>query len=287
MSRKKSSGGSLTGRPPQSRQSSRFPLGPWTGLLGLAGLAVLAWLLWNGFFQGSANGPPRQYRLQVLRRIPHDPKAFTQGLLWHQGKLYESTGRYGESSLRRINPGDGRVEAVRRVESDLFGEGLARVGSELWMLTWQEETALIFDLQSLRPLRRLSYRGEGWGLCHDGRRFIMSDGSHRLTFRDSATFEVEEVVEVLLGELPVRSLNELECVDEYVYANVWQRNVILKIDPDRGRVVGQVDALGLLRAEESRDADVLNGIAYDSENDSFYLTGKLWPALFEVRFVEQ
>ncbi|HSR50101.1 MAG TPA: glutaminyl-peptide cyclotransferase [Acidobacteriota bacterium] len=283
MSRKKAKRKGSRARGPSSTSRGRL----WAGLAGAAVLLLLGWYLWNGAYSGTASDLPKAYRLEVLRRIPHDEKAFTQGLLWHAGKLYESTGRYGESSLRRIDPSQGQVEAVQPVEQDFFGEGLARVGSELWMLTWKSEQALIFDLESLQPQRRLSYRGEGWGLCNDGQRLIMSDGSHRLTFRDTRTFQVTGQVEVLMGGLPVRSLNELECVGDRVYANVWQRNVILIIDPDRGRVLGQVDALGLLSGREARNADVLNGIAHDPSQDTFYLTGKLWPALFEVRFVEK
>ena len=223
--------------------------------------------------------------VDVHRKIPHDPAAFTQGLLWWQGKLYESTGRRGRSQLRRIDPATGTVEHQVRISVLFFGEGLAREGRRLVMLTWQAEQAFVFGLPDLDRLGTLRYRGEGWGLCHDGSRFVMSDGSNVLSFRDSESFAVVGQVAVTLDGSPLANLNELECVDGEVYANVFQRDSIVRIDPATGRVTALVDATGLRDAGEAQGAGVLNGIAYSPELERFFVTGKLWPAMFEVTFV--
>ena len=225
--------------------------------------------------------------VQVHRKLPHDPAAFTQGLLWWQGKLFESTGRRGQSQLRRIDPATGTVERRVRIPVLFFGEGLAREGQRLVMLTWQAEQAFVFRLPGLDRVGTLSYRGEGWGLCHDGHRFVMSDGSDRLSFRDSASFAVVGQVAVTFEGTPLANLNELECVDGEVYANVLQRDAIVRIDPATGRVTARVDAAGLRDAADAHGADVLNGIAYAPELDRFFVTGKLWPAMFEVTFVAE
>ena len=225
--------------------------------------------------------------VKVHRKIPHDPAAYTQGLLWWQGKLYESTGRRGQSQLRRIDPVTGTVEHRVRIPVFFFGEGLAREGQRLVMLTWQAEQAFVFGLPGLDRLGTQTYRGEGWGLCHDGRRFVMSDGSDRLSFRDSVSFAVVGQVAVTFEGRPLANLNELECVDGGVYANVFQRDTIVRIHPATGRVTARVEAAGLRDAGEAQGADVLNGIAYAPELDRFFVTGKLWPAMFEVTFVDE
>ena len=225
--------------------------------------------------------------VEVHRKIPHDPQAYTQGLVWWQGKLYESTGRRGRSQVRRIDPATGIVERRVPIPLMFFGEGLARDGQRLVMLTWHAEQAFVFALADLGRLGRLSYRGEGWGLCHDGDRFVMSDGLDRLSFRDSESFALVGQVSVTLEGEPLLNLNELECVDGDVYANVFRQDFIVRIDPSTGEVRARVDAAGLLDDEEGRRADVLNGIAYASERDRFFITGKLWPAMFEVSFVDE
>ena len=224
--------------------------------------------------------------VEVHRTIPHDPAAFTQGLVWWQGKLYESTGRRGQSQVRRIDPATGAVEHQVRVPVFFFGEGLARDRQRLVMLTWQAEQAFVYGLPDLGRLGTLGYRGEGWGLCHDGDRFVMSDGSDRLSFRDSESFAVVGQVAVTFDGRPLANLNELECVEGEIYANVFRRDTIVRIDPATGKVSARIDAAGLLDPAQARGADVLNGIAYAPERDRFFITGKLWPTMFEVSFVD-
>lgn len=225
------------------------------------------------------------FKVKVLAEHPHDPGAFTQGLLWYRGKLFESTGLFGQSGVRRSDPQTGVVELVTSVSADLFGEGLADVNGELIQLTWKNGKALYWDLMTLKPIKQLDYTGEGWGLCFDGTRLVMSDGSDRLTFRDPKTFAETGHVEVRKEGTPVRNLNELECVDGQVFANIWQYDYIARIDPETGNVTGWIDASNLLTPADRRGTDVLNGIAYVPQTKRFLLTGKNWPKLFEVQFV--
>lgn len=232
-------------------------------------------------------GPARAERLrvEVVNRFPHAPDAFTQGLLWHDGYLYESTGLRARSSLRRVDLTSGRVLERRSIEPRLFAEGLARVDDELFQLSWTAGEAHVWSVDGFEHRRVFEYDGEGWGLCFDGERLVMSDGSDRLTFRDPETFEARRAVRVRLDGEPLGELNELECVDGAVWANVWQTERIVRIDPSDGRVTATVDASGLLDATERWEADVLNGIAWIPERERFVITGKLWPHVFEVDFV--
>lgn len=229
--------------------------------------------------------PPGTLTVEVLSVRPHDPAAYTQGLLLHEQVLYESTGRYGESSLRRVDPQTGRILHEVDLPADIFGEGLARCDNRLVQLTYRKQIALVYEIDTFGTLGRFSYQGQGWGLCHDGEYFIMSNGSATLTVRDSATFGVVDQIYVTRDGSPVINLNELECVGEEVYANIYRSDRIVRIDKDTGKVLADIDASGLLSLTERLSADVLNGIAYDSENETFLITGKLWPKLFEVRFV--
>ncbi|MDH3652651.1 MAG: glutaminyl-peptide cyclotransferase [Myxococcales bacterium] len=231
-------------------------------------------------------GPaPEALRVRVLRQYPHDKDAFTQGLIWHDGVMYESTGQYGKSSLRKVRLEDGKVLARRELDPDFFGEGLARVDDQLVQLTWRSGLALVSDLATLERRTTLRYRGEGWGLCFDGTALVMSDGSSILEFRDPKSMEVLREVSVMKEGLPVPRLNELECVDSDIYANVWRSDEILRIDSKTGRVTASIDASDLLTRLESLRADVLNGIAYKADSKTFLVTGKLWPQLFEVELV--
>ncbi|MBX3728844.1 MAG: glutaminyl-peptide cyclotransferase [Candidatus Sumerlaeia bacterium] len=233
--------------------------------------------------EGFAQVP--RLRPRVLSVRPHDPQAFTQGFELHGRILYEGTGQYGRSTLRETDPATGRVLRVARLPDNAFGEGITVVGDEIFMLTWKNETALVFDRTSLQPKRQHAYKGEGWGLAYDGSHLVMSNGTSRLSFRDVQSFdEVTSVTVTLFGE-PVADINELEFAEGHIWANVWKTDLILKIDPATGKVVAVVNAAGLLTADERRNADVLNGIAYDRSTKTFLLTGKLWPKTFEVIFV--
>lgn len=224
-------------------------------------------------------------RARVLAVHPHDPQAYTQGLLWKEGVVLESTGLYGASSLRRWDLESGEIYDRVALPAELFGEGLALAGDRLIQLTWREGRARVYDLASFKLLGELSYGGEGWGLCYDGHRLVMSDGSARLTFRDPETFARLGEVSVTLDGRPLPSLNELECRPEGVYANLYERDEIARIDPISGRVTALIDASGLLVGADREGAEVLNGIAYRPETDTFLLTGKRWPKLFEVEWV--
>lgn len=234
---------------------------------------------------GGPTKEPERLRVRVIRSFAHDPGAFTQGLLFHEGKLYESTGLLGHSSLRRVDPKTGVVEKKVPLESTLFGEGLARVDGRLYQLTWKEQRALVWDLASLEREKEFGYAGEGWGLCFDGKSLIMSDGSDRLVRRDPRTFEKTSELAVRSRGAPVVNLNELECVGGVVYANIWMQPTIARIDAATGNVTGWIHAGGLLKPEEYQAADVLNGIAHLPNSDRFIITGKRWPRAFEVEFV--
>ena len=237
--------------------------------------------------QAPADAPTvRDLRVEVIRELPHARTAYTQGLLWRDGWLYESTGQYGRSRLSRIDPSTGEVAQEVPIPSVFFGEGLAVVGNELFMLTYHAERAFVYDIASFEPDRMYRYQGEGWGLCHDGSRLVMSNGSDRLTFRDTETFEEIGSVPVTLRDRPQRQINELECVGDVVYANIYQDDYLVIINPATGVVTHTIDASGLLTRDEAQGVDVLNGIAHDPTTDTFYITGKLWPKMFEVRFVE-
>jgi len=258
--------------------------------LAVLAFGVVVWMFlpaWSRTASGfQSEKSVRELRVEVHRRFPHDPTAYTQGLILFEGKLLESTGRYGQSDLRRLDPATGTVEQRVGISPAFFGEGIARVDDRLIMLTYKAQRAFALGIEQFDQLETFRYRGEGWGLCNDGRRLIMSNGSSRLTFRDLQSFEEIGGVDVTLRGVPQMQLNELECVGDTVYANVYQRDIILRIDLESGDVTEYIDAAGLLTPEESRGVDVLNGIAYDPDRDRFYITGKLWPTMFEVTFEE-
>ena len=225
-------------------------------------------------------------RPEVLAEVPHDPSAFTQGLELHEGTLYEGTGLEGRSQLRVLDPATGEVQRAESLPGQLFGEGIAVAGDRIWQLTWQDGVVLEWDRATLALRQQLPLDGEGWGLCNDGTRLVRSDGTDRLRFHDPVTFAETGSVTVTIDGEPVTQLNELECVDGQVWANVWPSDVLVRIDPASGQVTAAVDAAGLLDPEQRANADaVLNGIAALG-NDEYLLSGKLWPVSFRVRFVE-
>ncbi len=224
----------------------------------------------------------------IVHTYPHDPHAFTQGLVFVDGSLYESTGLNGQSSLRMVDLATGRVLQSQPVDSKYFAEGLTAWGSTLVQLTWESHVALVYDRFSFRALRTLSYSGEGWGLTQDGKSLILSDGSDTLRFFDPATFGELRRVSVSDHGKPVNELNELEFVHGEIYANIWHSDRIARIAPRTGKVLGWIDLKGLLPStEHSTPEAVLNGIAYDSAHDRLFVTGKLWPKLFEIQVVPE
>jgi glutaminyl-peptide cyclotransferase len=238
---------------------------------------------------------PAKLRAEVVNQYPHDIWAFTEGLLMHGGTLYESTGAAGFSTLRQVDLPTGQIIQVTRLRRDDFAEGLALKGNRLIQLTWKQGIAYVYRLSDLKRVGILHYRGEGWGLCFDGTRFAMSDGSDYIVFRHPKTFAEIGRVQVTLNGLPVKYLNELECVGGSIYANVWKTDEIVEISASDGVVQAVVDVSNLLSIDERKcleltghaDQAVLNGIAYDNQTATFLLTGKLWPKLFRVRFVPQ
>lgn len=232
----------------------------------------------------SQTGGVPVYTYEVVNTFPHDPEAYTQGLVYYEGVLYESTGQYGASSLRRVELQTGRVLQRVAVPREYFAEGLALFQGRLFQLTWQAQKGFIYDLQSFRQTGEFRYTGEGWGLTHDGESLIMSDGSQQIRFLDPATFQVRRIISVNDQGRPIQRLNELEYIRGEIYANIWQTDRIVRIDPATGRILGWIDLTGLLPAQDRRrEVDVLNGIAYDEANDRLFVTGKLWPKLFEIR----
>ena len=251
---------------------------------------VLALLLVVGSGVAAADSSaPVPMRTEVVASYPHDIHAFTQGLLLHDGALYESTGQYGQSSLRQVELATGTVQRKIDLPNELFAEGLALAGGKLYQLTWREGIALTYNLASFTRNDEIRYGGDGWGLCFDGTQFIQTDGTNKLMFRDAATFAVTRQVAVMNEQgKPLNSLNELECVGDAVYANIWLTDRIVEIAKLNGHVRAEIDARGLLTPEEHnalQQRGDLNGIAYDPSNNTFLITGKLWPKLFRVRFV--
>ncbi len=226
------------------------------------------------------------YTYQIVNEYPHDPAAFTQGLVWSEGEFYEGTGLRGESTLRRVEPETGTVQQIISLPANYFGEGITLWEDQIIQITWQEQTALVYDRETFEQIGQFAYNTEGWGITHDGRQLIMSDGSNTLTFRDPATFAETGQVQVLDGNTPISQLNELEYINGEVWANIWQTDRIVRIDPATGQVTGWVDLTGLRPPETQGDSNaVLNGIAYDAENGRLFVTGKRWPVLYEIEVV--
>jgi glutamine cyclotransferase len=235
--------------------------------------------------QKQSNTVTYLYTYRIVNAYPHDKTAFTQGLAFENGMIYEGTGLYGHSSLRETDLETGKVLNVRELPSEIFGEGITICGNRLVQITWKNHLGFVYDKETFDMIGEFSYLTEGWGITFDGIRLIMSDGSSTLYFLDAETLKETGRIEVQGNGAPVTSLNELEYIRGEIYANVWMTNRIAIISPETGRVVGWIDLEGLLSPEQQKDADVLNGIAYDRVDDRIFVTGKLWPTLFEIDLV--
>jgi glutaminyl-peptide cyclotransferase len=221
--------------------------------------------------------------VKILKTYPHDPHAFTQGLEYFDGFLYESTGETGQSSLRKVDLESGKVMQKADLAPEYFGEGLTIFRGKIYQLTWLSKIGFVYDLKTFRKLRDFHYYGEGWGLAHDDSNLILSDGTNTLRYINPETFEVVRRLEIYAGKEAVTNLNELECIGNDIYANVWHANRIARIDARTGQVRDWIDLSALAEKEQTEPEAVLNGIAYDSARHRFFVTGKNWAHLFEVR----
>lgn len=269
-------------RAPSPRAAGAFLL----KLLGLLALAHVAGAASRAPSTASASTIP-VYRYEVLHAYPHDANAFTQGLFYDQGVLYESTGLQGRSSVRKVRLETGEVLQQTNLSPAVFGEGITHWDKRLIGVTWQSELGYVLDQDSFAVQQLFDYKGEGWGLTQDGRAIIMSDGSAELRFLDPQTLQEQRRLRVTADGRPVDQLNELEWVEGEIYANIWQTDRIARIDAKTGQVVGWIDLTGLLPAKErvAGHTDVLNGIAYDSVGKRLWVTGKMWPKLYEIKLV--
>jgi len=224
---------------------------------------------------------------EVVRELPHDTKAYTQGLLLSDGDWIESTGGYGASSIRRVEKETGKVLMKKGLAKDFFGEGLAELDGKFYQLSWQNQQGFIYEAKNLNKLKGFTYRGEGWGLTTDGESLIMSDGSDRLRFLDPKTFRVKREVFVKFAGRPLKMLNELEFIEGEIFANVWHTEQIVRINPVDGSVIGVIDLTGIYPEAGSPNREfVLNGIAYDTAAEKLFVTGKCWPKIYEIRLVK-
>jgi glutaminyl-peptide cyclotransferase len=236
------------------------------------------WLLWLI--------PTPQYTYRVVKSYPHDTNAFTQGLEYHDGFLYEGTGMVGRSSVRKVDLATGKVLQAFDVPRPFFGEGITVLDNQILELTWVSQTGFVYDKSNFRVLRSFNYPGEGWGLTNDGKQIYMSDGSAQIRIWDTATLKEVRRITVKDGTTPITELNELEFVHGEILANVWQTDRIARISPMDGKVLGWIDLSGILPQSERANSDaVLNGIAYDAAADRLFVTGKLWPKIFEIKLV--
>ena len=249
----------------------------------ITAVIVIIGAMLSGELRAVQRKPPAPvFGYQVVNVYPHDAKAFTQGLLYRDGVLFESTGLHGQSTLRKVQLETGKVLQQTKVDDRYFAEGLTDWGNRLVQLTWNTNIGFVYDITSFKQLQTFRYAGEGWGLAHDDRVIIMSDGTPALRFLNPQTLQETRRVQVKDGDLPVEDLNELEFIDGEIYANVWTTDRIAIIAPATGQVTGWINLAGLMpRAATSGDA-VLNGIAYDAQRRRLFVTGKLWPRLFEI-----
>jgi glutamine cyclotransferase len=273
------------------RDKEAFTLERLPVLIQLAGMLLLAMVVTSTVAGQSTRkspkvSPPPVYTYKVVHIYPHDSRAFTQGLTYLNGFLYEGTGQNGRSSLRKVRLETGEVLQKVDLPPEYFGEGIAIMKNEIVQLTWQSQKGFVYNLSDFRLLREFSYPGEGWGLATYGRDFLMSDGTSEIRVLDGSTLREKRRIKVHDGNVPVVWLNELEMVEGQIFANVWQTNRIARISPQSGKVLGWIDLQGLLSPMYRLGPDaVLNGIAYDPGGKRLFVTGKLWPSLFEIQLL--
>jgi glutamine cyclotransferase len=239
----------------------------------------------------AVNNMPVNLSINVINAYPHDTGSFLEGLEWHDGVLYESSGNYGESKLAKVDLKTGKDLQRINLEKKYFGEGITLLNGKIYQLTYKEHKCFVYDAKTFTKIKEFDYEGEGWGMTNDGKHLIMDSGSDKLFYRDPETFKVTNIVSVTDNNGPLASINELEYVDGFIYSNVWETNKIVKIYPASGRVVAQTDLTNLINqnipemanTEAYNKGAFLNGIAYDSVGKRFFITGKLWPKLFEVK----
>jgi glutamine cyclotransferase len=231
-----------------------------------------------------SDAPARQVSYEVVNSYPHDPTSFTQGLLWADGGFYESTGLYGQSKLQRLEFPSGKVLKQLTLDPELFAEGLALVDTRLIQLTWKSHRGFVYEKDTFRVLQEFTYDTEGWGLTFDGKNLILSDGSSDLFYLDPQTFKPTRKLGITMNGQPVPELNELEFIEGEIWANVWQTDLILRIDPSTGQVTSFLNLKQILSPSDRKGSeDVLNGIAYDAQQKRIFITGKLWPRIFEIK----
>jgi len=249
-------------------------------------LSIVAYIvLTNNASTNEPTNEPSNYTYKIVKTYPHDTNSFTEGLVYQDGVLYESTGLVGQSSLRRVNLETGETLQSVSLTGDSFGEGITIFGDKIIQLTWMSHKGFVYNKTSLDELQQFSYQGEGWGLTHDDTRLIMSNGSAMLTFLDPTTFKVIGILEVTDGGEPVVNLNELEYVNGVVYANVWLQDRIAIINIQTGNVTGWINLAGIYPGENADPDNVLNGIAFDATSNRLFVTGKRWSQLFEIQLV--
>jgi glutaminyl-peptide cyclotransferase len=262
-----------------------------SSVVALAGVVAL-FMAFRGLRNSAADTgqepAARQLDYEVVNSYPHDPKAFLQGLLWYEGDFYESTGLCGQSTLRRVEFSTGKILKSSSLSSELFGEGLALADNRLIQLTWKSKRGFVYDRESFASLREFKYETEGWGITFDGKHLIMSDGSSDLFYLDPITFAPVRKLSVTMNGRSIDNLNELEFIEGEIWSNVWQTDLILRIDPGTGRVASFLNLRGILPASmRTGNEDVLNGIAYDARQKRIFVSGKLWPRIFEIRVKER
>ena len=264
----------------------------WISSINLPIMIVLFLILASSLYGQNQLGEKKNtipvYTYFVVNKLPHDFNAYTQGLVFSEGFLYESTGRRGQSSLRKVNPEDGAIISFHSLADEFFGEGITIFHEKIYQLTWQSYTGFIYDKSTLLVMEEFFYNTEGWGITHNNKELIVSDGTSTLTFLDPGTLEIIREVNVTDNNGLVENLNELEYVNGEIFANILYSYRIARIDPENGKVVGYIDLTGILSNERiDYPIDVMNGIAYDPGDDRLFVTGKLWPQVFEIRLIKK